>query len=232
MPHSQNIALLQPRSLLDRPKGRTTGCFWAVGVGELMFYLDEHALRIRQDRGFENSGVRSYALSEWALVCNQDGMQTGEIILLVGVIGTMAGATAAVYRRTRRIPEPAGAEPEPGAPDHVDVSGSAALDINELLRRTLRRDLSLAAEHVHSIHSLLEIARQHQQPIPNAALTNLGLVSKHLVEIERRIEDASGAVDSPLSASANRRENQPPLRLRPPSFGCHVSPCDRSTPFD
>ena len=118
-------------------------------------------------------------------------MQTGEIILLVGVIGTIAGATAAGYRRSRRIPEPAGAEPERDAPDRVEGSGSAAPDINELLRRTLRRDLSLAAEHVHSIHSLLEIARQHQQPIPSAALTNLDLVSKHLAEIERRIEAAN-----------------------------------------
>ena len=77
--------------------------------------------------------------------------------------------------------------------DRVEGSGGAASDLNELLRRTLRRDLSLAAEHVHSILWLLEIARQHQQPIPRAALTNLGLVSKHLAEIERRIEAASGA---------------------------------------
>jgi hypothetical protein len=177
-------------------------------------------------------GVRSCALLEWALVCNQDGMQTGEIILLVGVIGAIAGATAAGYRRSRRIPEPAGAEPERDAPDCLEGSGSAAPDMNELLRRTVRRDLSFAAEHVHSIHSLLEIARQHQQPIPSAALTNLDLVSKHLAKIERRIEAANVAFDSPVRACAHRPENQAPLHLRPASFGCHVSPFDRSTPCD
>jgi hypothetical protein len=160
---------------------------------------------------------------KWALVCNQDGMQTGEIILLVGVIGTMAGATAAGYRRSRRFSEPTGAELEHDKPDRVECSGSAPPDVNELLRRTLRRDLALAAEHVHSILWLLEIARQHQQPIPSAALTNLNLVSKHLAEIERRIEAASGAFDCPVSACAHDRENQAPLHLRPPSFGGHVS---------
>src|SRR4051812_6052918 len=157
-------------------------------------------------------------------------MKTGDIFLLGGVFGTMGGATAAGYRRSRRFSEPTGAEPEHDKPDRVEGSGSAPPDVNELLRRTLRRDLSLAAEHVHSILWLLEIARQHQQPIPSAALTNLDLVSKHLAEIERRIEDASGAFDSPVSACAHHRENRVPLHLRPPSFGCHVSPFDRSTP--
>ena len=159
-------------------------------------------------------------------------MQTGEIILLVGAIATIAGAAATGYRRSRRLPERTGAEPEHDKPDRVEGSGSAPPDVNELLRRTLRRDLSLAAEHVHSILWLLEIARQHQQPITSAALTNLDLVSKHLAEIERRIEDASGAFDSPVSACAHHRENRVPLHLGPPSFGCHVSPFDRSTPYD
>jgi hypothetical protein len=52
---------------------------------------------------------------------------------------------------------------------------------------SMGRDLALAAEHVHSIRCLLEIARQHQQPIPTAALKNLELVSKQLWEMRRRI---------------------------------------------
>ena len=67
-------------------------------------------------------------------------------------------------------------------------------DISELLRGTLQRDIGLAADHVHSIWWLLEIARQHNQPIPAAALTNLDLVSKHLREMLRLIEETGKEV--------------------------------------
>jgi hypothetical protein len=151
---------------------------------------------------------------------------------LAGVIGTIAVATAAGLGRLRRIPAETRAQPERDEPGRVEQSGRAAFGLNELLRPTLQRELSLAAEHVHSIRCLLEIARQHQQPIPSAALTNLDLVSKHLAEMQRRIEDADGDSECPVSAFAYRPEIQAPLHRRPPSFGCHVSPFDRSTPCD
>ncbi len=88
---------------------------------------------------------------------------------------------------------------------------------------TLQRDLALAAEHVNSIRWLLEIARQHDQPIPAAALRNLELVSKHLGEMRRRI-------DTEFNAAARRPELQALPRPRPPSFGCHASPSGRSAP--
>ena len=60
-------------------------------------------------------------------------------------------------------------------------------DLDEPLRTALSRELTLAAEHVQSIWWLLEIARQHQQPIPRAALTNLDLTLRHLREVKKRI---------------------------------------------
>lgn len=93
-----------------------------------------------------------------------------------------------------------------------------------LINDTLRRDLALAAEHVQSIRWLLEIAREHEQPIPGAALRNLELVSKHLCEMQQRI-------DTQISSAAPRQEPQAPPRPRRPSSGCHASPSGRSTPF-
>lgn len=78
---------------------------------------------------------------------------------------------------------------------------------------TLRRDLSLAVEHLTSIHCLLEIAREYQQPIPTAALKNLELVSKNLGDVLRQI-----------SAMACRPEPPPPPRPRLLSGECHTSP--------
>ena len=154
-------------------------------------------------------------------------------MLFIGVIAAIAVAAAIGFRRLRRFP---GAErPQPGRDDlGREEIGCAVPDGSELLRRTLGRDLSLAAEHLHSIRWLLEIARQHQQPIPAAVLTNLGLVSKHLAEIQRRIESGADEAASELavSASAHHRETQSPLHPRQPSFECHVSPFDRSAPCD
>lgn len=105
----------------------------------------------------------------------------------------------------------------------------AAPDLGEL-----RRGLSLAAEHVHSIRWLLEIAREHQQPIPAAALKNLELVSKHLCQMRRRIDGGSEEVapESEISEMAHRREFQTPPHPQRLSCGCHASPSDISTPFD
>ena len=111
-----------------------------------------------------------------------------------------------------------------------NVAPAVVLDLSMLLHL----DLLLAAEHVDSIRGLLEIARQHQQPTPTSALTNLELLSKHLGEMQRRVETASGgtAAKSTISAFAHRREIPSPLHPQPPSFGCRVSPSDRSTPSD
>jgi hypothetical protein len=72
----------------------------------------------------------------------------------------------------------------------------------------LRREVALAAEHVASIRMLLEIAREHQQPIPPAALTNLDLVAKNLAETLRRMNGGE-----PVAAAT------PPGLLRPLSAG-------------
>ena len=110
-------------------------------------------------------------------------------------------------------------------PAHPAATGNGAVD------ELLRRELSLAAEHVHSIRWLLEIAREHQQPIPSAALKNLELVSKHLYEMGRRIDGGGGAVMEPEVSAAARRP-PPGLPPRPPrlSFECRTSPSDKSTP--
>ena len=59
------------------------------------------------------------------------------------------------------------------------------------LCRGLSGNLKLAAEHVESIKTLLEISQTHQQPIPRAAFQNLELVSKHLRTIERQFDAGS-----------------------------------------
>jgi hypothetical protein len=55
-------------------------------------------------------------------------------------------------------------------------------------------NLRLAADHVESIKTLLEVSQSHQQPIPTAAFHNLELVSKNLRAIERQF--AAGAEDT------------------------------------
>src|SRR5690348_4435338 len=120
-------------------KGASLAAFGQLAIAELMSYLNEHGLQTPQATAVSRIPASDLVRRwKWALVCNQDGMQTGEIILLLGVIGTIAGATAAGYGRSRRIPEPIGAEPERGEPERVEYSGSAAPDVNEVLRRTLQ----------------------------------------------------------------------------------------------
>jgi hypothetical protein len=154
-----------------------------------------------------------------------------------GILAAIALAAAFTYIRRRRRMNAASRnlirKPDDDGPAEESVP-PAVPDFSELLRHALRRDLELAAEHVHSIRWLLEIARQHQQPIPTSALTNLYLVSKHLDEMQRRIEVAGKemAAESTISAIARHREIQSPLHPRPPSFGCRVSPSDISTPCD
>jgi hypothetical protein len=76
-----------------------------------------------------------------------------------------------------------------------DCIGECAKEatLDEPSRATLYRDLTLATEHVQSIWWLLEIARQHQQPIPAAALTNLDLTLRHLRDLKKRIPIANQA---------------------------------------
>ncbi|MCL5743837.1 MAG: hypothetical protein M1541_07895, partial [Acidobacteria bacterium] len=157
-----------------------------------------------------------------------------EIVWVNGIVAATAlAATFACIRRWRRMkaaPRNLTRKPD-GAGPAEENAPPAFPDLTELLRHTLRRDLELAAQHVHSLRWLLEIARQHQQPIPTSALTNLDLVSKHLGEMQRRIAIAGEetTAGSTISAIAHHREIQSPLHPRPPSFGCRVSPSDIST---
>lgn len=59
------------------------------------------------------------------------------------------------------------------------------------LCRGLGGNLRLAADHLESIKTLLEVSQSHQQPIPRAAFQNLELVSKNLRDIERQIDAAA-----------------------------------------
>ncbi len=171
----------------------------------------------------------------WQLGCNSPRMQIKLSLLVIGVIAAVALAAAGRIRRwlpriavaARGMIQERDDERQPEC-----KANGATPDLNQLLRQTLRWDLSLAAEHVHSIRWLLEISRQHEQPIPRAALTNLELVSKHLGEMQRRIEIAGEETppESNIIAFAHRPETQPPLPPRPrqSSFGYHASPSDRS----
>jgi hypothetical protein len=153
---------------------------------------------------------------------------------LISLVAAIAGVRlwrGQVAMRAGEMP----ADEKGGAATTQDVTDTAAPDMGALINETLRRDLSLAAEHVHSIRWLLEIARDHQQPIPTAALKNLEMVSKHLSEMRRRVEIAGEeepAAESEISVVARRPDLQIPPRPQQLSFGCHASPSDRSTPFD
>lgn len=148
-------------------------------------------------------------------------MQAKQVLHATGAL-----AVKALARMGRWIRERKGGDAE-------RTAEAGTPDPNELLRHTLRRDLSLAAEHVQSIRCLLEITRQHQQPIPVAALTNLELVSKHLTELLRRIEVAGEATAGAPNVSASAPHSAIPSPLHPPrpSSGCHVFPSDISTPY-
>jgi len=91
-----------------------------------------------------------------------------DTLLIVGTLVFVALAVVvARLRRSRHLIIETGEAVEiPG--DGCGANPSEEADMSGLLLSTLRRDLSLAAEHVHSIRWLLEIAMQHQQPIPRA----------------------------------------------------------------
>lgn len=132
-------------------------------------------------------------------------MRIKEIVFATRALAALAIAAAFPgMRRWNRIPTLfEDLRPERDETGNVEDRGLAEIpDISELLRGTLQRDLGLAADHVRSIWWLLEIARQHSQPIPAAALTNLDLVSKHLREMLRLIEETGKEVapESPFSA--------------------------------
>ncbi len=82
---------------------------------------------------------------------------------------------------------------EPLAQPLSSVSREASLDCDQETASTsscrrLSGNLRLAADHVESIRTLLEVSQTHQQPIPRAAFQNLQLVSKHLREIQRQLD--------------------------------------------
>src|SRR4051794_37685219 len=113
-------------------------------------------------------------------------MQAKETVFLIGGVAAIGLAAAFAWiRGGPGIPVSPGDENvEPGE----NVAPAVVLDLSMLLQL----DLLLAAEHVHSISGLLEIARQHQQPVPESALTSLELLSKHLGEMQRRVKAAGG----------------------------------------
>jgi len=159
----------------------------------------------------------------WCSVCSWNGM-VKEVLLAIAVFAAVALAATLVLRR--RAPAQAG---DDTGPAEESAAAAAPVDLNQMLCDRLRLDLALAAEHVHSIRWLLEIARQHHQPIPSAALTNLELVSKHLGEMQRRVEQARKPEEE-VSADGHPEALPAPPRRQQASAECHVSPSGISTP--
>ena len=146
------------------------------------------------------------------------------------VFGAVSAFSARALVRLRRRMRNSSRQRDVVDGDRFDCIGECgkATDLDEPLRIALYQDLTLAAEHVQSIWWLLEIARQHQQPIPRAALTNLDLTLRHLRQLKKRIPIANQTSEPELGLN-DRQETSLP-RHPQPSFGCGVSPSDRSTP--
>jgi hypothetical protein len=138
-------------------------------------------------------------------------MQMTETMLVIGIFAALASGAALLGVRRVTSARPV-MQPEQNGAERINGAEPGAVpNCGELLRSTLRRDLSLAAEHVHSIRWLLEIARQHNQPVPAAALTNLDLVLKHLSEMQHRVEAAGRVPEAGVMAAVNDRPIQSPL---------------------
>ncbi|MCC7155642.1 MAG: hypothetical protein IT161_13785 [Bryobacterales bacterium] len=75
--------------------------------------------------------------------------------------------------------------PKPGGEGRCEACHGSAAPAPDL---RLSANLKLAADHVESIRTLIEVSEAHQQPVPRAAFQNLELVSKHLRGIERQLE--------------------------------------------
>ncbi len=200
------------------------GCGTRARPSEMKSIVNPHPI---SQAGVRDSHVHE-GLDMWLPECNSSSMRAKEMVVRIGFIG--ANRVIAAFARIRK-----GHRNQPGPSEAIErleegpaKNSGAALDPNMLLHL----DLSLAAEHLQSIRWLLEIARQHQQPIPTAALTNLELVSKHLGAIQRRIQDAAAgdSAASTISALVHRRGIPSPLHRPPPSCECRVSPSGRSRP--
>ena len=133
----------------------------------------------------------------------------GQVLLICLLAGLVLAAALARFRIARRRDKAKAGTDEAGNPPPLPEGW-------------LQRELSLAAEHVNSIRLLLEIARQHHQPVPNAAITNLEMVGKQLGEILRRL-GAAGEVTAP----EHRPQAASPPRPRQPYAGCRASPSDK-----
>lgn len=118
----------------------------------------------------------------------------------------------------------------PGEPPEADLRSGHSLAADSLSRR-LSADVGLAADHVESIRTLLEVSQAHQQAIPRAAFQNLELVSKHLRSLQRELDAGHAAQQE--RPSFRSREDSPARhealrpRLQRLAFECHASPFDR-----
>ena len=117
------------------------------------------------------------------------------------VFGAVSALSARALVRLRRRIRNSPRQRDVVEGDHLDCIdlGRKAADLDEPLRTALYQELTLAAEHVQSIWWLLEIARQHQQPIPRAALTNLDLTLRHLRQLKKRIAIGSQTAEPELA---------------------------------
>ena len=158
----------------------------------------------------------------WAPKCS---MKCMEPKVVIGAVSAFSAKTLIRLRRRMKHSSKRRDEVDGYRFDCIGECGKAA-GLDESLRTTLYRDLTLATEHVQSIWWLLEIARQHQQPIPGAALTNLDLTLRHLRELKKRIPIANQAPEPEIGLT-DRQETLLPQNPRP-SFGCGMSPSDRS----
>jgi hypothetical protein len=134
----------------------------------------------------------SNAVSVWQLECSMSCMEPK--VVFRAFRSFSARALARFHRRMRN---PKG-QRDLTAGARFDCNGDCGkvTELGQPLRTALSLDLTLAAEHVQSIWWLLEIARQHQQPVPKSALTNLDLTLRHLLELKKRIPVATQSLQS------------------------------------
>lgn len=67
-------------------------------------------------------------------------------------------------------------------------SNASKLAALSLIGQRLIRKVKLAADHIASLTVLLTVAKEHDQPVPDAALRNLELAAKDLNSIEAEFE--------------------------------------------
>jgi hypothetical protein len=137
--------------------------------------------------------------------------------LALAVIGVLLPAMRRWWQRTVHARAETSARTLPAKETSEVGCGCGHADRSAPGGWEMSADLGLAADHVESIRTLLEVSEAHRHPIPRAAFQNLELVSKHLRGVQRSLEShRPGESSGPLlSAKAESPARQGSGRLRP-----------------